>query len=77
MVSYKALNTTRESIIPYARHTIGDSNRGQTRATRESIMPYACHTIGDSNRGQSRACHVFAKCFISTICTLNGRKVMT
>ena len=55
MVSYKALNTTSESILPYARHTIGDSNRGQTRATRESIIPYARHTIGDSNRGQTRA----------------------
>ena len=59
MVSYKALNTILESILPYARHTIGDSNRGQTKATPESTLPYARHTIADSNRGQTRATIVF------------------
>ena len=58
MVSYKALKTELESTLPYARHTIGDSNRGQTRATIESKRPYARHTIADSNRGQTRATRV-------------------
>ena len=58
MVVSESLNTIRESIPPYARHTIGDSNRGQTRAIRESTIPNARHTIADSNRGQTRATRV-------------------
>ena len=59
-----------ESITPYARHTIADSNRGQTRAIFESTLPYARHTIGDSNRGQTIAIieslHPYAR---HTICS--------
>ena len=54
-IDIKEFGAIRESIIPYVRHTIGDSNRGQTRATRESKRPYELHTIADSNRGQTRA----------------------
>ena len=41
--------------MPYALHTIGDNNRGQTMASIESILPYTLHTIGDSHRGQTFA----------------------
>ena len=40
-IDIKEFGAIRESIIPYVRHTIGDSNRGQTRATRESTLIYA------------------------------------
>ena len=49
------IRATIESILPYARHTIGDSNRGKKRAIIESTIPYARHTTADSNRGQTRA----------------------
>ena len=39
----------------YARHSITNSNRGQTSAIIESTPIYSRHTIGDSNRGQTRA----------------------
>ena len=71
------IRATIESILPYARHTIGDSNRGKKRAIIESTIPYARHTTADSNRGQTRAISVFANASISTICVLNDRKVMT
>ena len=77
VVVCKCLITIIESISPYARHTIGDSNRGQIIAIRESPIPYARHTIADSNRGQTRASRVFTICFISVVCNLNGRKAMS
>ena len=54
-IDIKEIGAIGESLIRYASHTIGYSNRGQTRATFESIPLYALHTIGDSNRGQTRA----------------------
>ena len=35
----------------------------------------AGHAVGEGDGGQATASRVFARYFISTICTLNGRKV--
>ena len=54
-IDIKEFGAISESLIPYARHTITNSHRGQTRATLESKPLYARHTIGDTNRGQTSA----------------------
>ena len=41
-------NSIIESTLPYARHTIGYSHRGQTRATIESTITNARHTMSDA-----------------------------
>jgi len=60
-----------------ARHAIGDGDGGEARAFIERINSNARHTIGDGDGGEAIAARVFASCFISTTCVLNGRKVMT
>ena len=55
MVSYKALNTARESILADARHAVGDGNGGQAAASIESIIADACHAVGDGDGGQAAA----------------------
>ena len=35
------------------------------------------HTLHNTDRPQLKTYEVFASCFISTTCVLNGRKVMT
>lgn len=52
-IDINEFRATCESPIPYARHTIADSNRSQTGAFIESSLPYALHTIADSNRSQT------------------------
>ena len=48
----------------------------QAAATIESIIVDARHAVGDGDGCQAAAAIVFASRFISTICVLNGRKVM-
>ena len=56
---------------------VGNRDAGQARATIEARISQTCDGVGNRDTRQSRAIIVFAKCFISTIFTLNGRKVMT
>ena len=64
-------------IIDTARLLHFRNHGGKARATAESLVSNARHGIGDGHGGKAGTIIVFAKCFISTICTLNGRKVMT
>ena len=66
-----------ERIVANPGHSIGNSNRGQATAMIERIIADRVYALRESYHFKSTATIVFAKCFISTICTLNGRKVMT
>ena len=44
---------------------------------RKRTIANASHGVGDGDGLQGFAILVFASCFISTTCVLNGRKVMT
>ena len=44
---------------------------------RKRVYTNIFHSAPNGNRYQTVAAIVFANCFISTICALNGRKVMT
>ena len=65
-----------ESTIADARHTVWDGDGGQAAAARESRIADSCQATGDGDGGQTTTAVVFASRFISTICVLNGRKVM-
>ena len=77
MVSYKALNTIKESISLNARHAVRQYKFGHTAATIERTIPDARHAARQCLFGQATASFVFASRFISTTCTYNGRKVPT
>ena len=49
---------------------------GQAAAILEGSVADAGHAVWDADGGQAAATFVFVNCFISTICVLNGRKVM-
>ena len=76
-INIRQTSATRERQISNARHRVGDGDGCQTAAIPERRLSNALHGVADGDGGQTAAFVVFAKCFISTICTLNGRKVMT
>lgn len=49
----------------------------QTAAIIESFASNARHALGDGDGGEAAAIIVFANYFISVICKLNGRKVVS
>ena len=49
----------------------------QAAATIESRASNARHALGDGDGGEAAAIIVFANYFISVICKLNGRKVVS
>lgn len=69
--------TVFERITPDAGHGIGDSYARQATTTLERIIPDAVHRVADGYARQASTACVFASCFISAICKLNGRKVTT
>ena len=52
MVSYKALNTIKESISLNARHSVRQCQFGQARATIERTIPDARHAVRDRHTRQ-------------------------
>ncbi len=69
-------SAVRKNCIIYARHAVGDGDGLERRAAPESTSAYGRHAVGDGDGGKTGAAIVFASRFISTICVLNGRKVM-
>ena len=53
------------------------SLRQSIETTRKSIFFNHCYRVWDNDTFQAGASIVFASCFISAICKLNGRKVTT
>ena len=66
-----------ESPISNTCHRIRNRDGGETAASSESRISNTCHRIRNRDGGEAAAIFVFASCFISTTCVLNGRKVMT
>ena len=54
MVSYKALNTTAESRLPYTDYRIGQRDGGQARASRKSGLTDIRQRFGKIDGSQSR-----------------------
>ena len=79
-IAFSFLGLTRAAIedpISNLRERVADIDGGQTSAALEGIIANLRDRVGDVDRGQTSASIVFASCFISTTCVLNGRKVMT
>lgn len=55
MVSYKALNTTRESIISNTCHRIRNRDGGEAAAIPESTPSNTCHGIRNCDGGETIA----------------------
>lgn len=68
--------TVQESTVSDGCHAVGDGDGGEIWTICESIVSDGCHAVGDDDGSKAFAIIVFASCFISTICALNGRKVM-
>lgn len=67
---------TTEDTGSEVHDTVGEFDRDKGAAVLEDIVQRG-DTIGDIALTQAGATPVFASCFISTTCVLNGRKVMT
>ena len=66
-----------EGIVADAGHVFRDSDGGQTAAALKGIVADAGHVVWNNYGVQTAATCVFANYFISVICKLNGRKVVT
>ena len=44
-----------EGAIAYARHAVGDGDRGERVAIIEGAFPYTCHAVRDGDRGERGA----------------------
>ena len=55
MVSYKALNTVCESLIPNTCHGIRNRDGGEADAPSESTTSNICHGIRNSDGGEAAA----------------------
>lgn len=60
MVSYKALNTERESPKAYRLHAFGNGDGCETAALFESAVSDTGNTFGDNNSGE--ACPAESRC---------------
>lgn len=68
--------TTIKRFFAYARNTVGDGDGSKSFATMECTIADVLHAVANGDGSKTATIIVFASCFISTICALNGRKVM-
>ena len=55
MVSYKALNTTREAVLSHTRDGVGNGDGGQTAAISEAAIFQTRDGVGNGDGGQTAA----------------------
>lgn len=55
MVSYKALNTTREAVTSQTRDGVGNGDGGQTAATKEAPISQTRDGVANGDGGQTAA----------------------